>query len=90
MKIKENIIVLILALVVGVFVAIDWDVLMLKQISSGLFSFFIPGISVVVFLSGGFHQASEIHVVIGVALQIILLWWMIQIVYRAINKKKDT
>ncbi len=64
---------LILSLFVGIFVAASFENYFLDLVSSTLFKVFMPGIMVVMMIGGGREESGEALVVIGVALQMMLI-----------------
>lgn len=83
----DLVVIAALSVFVGLFVALEWDGSFMSSISSGLFTLFLPGITFVVFLFGGFHDANEVHVVLGVLVQILVLWFLLKLLYKKCNKK---
>ncbi len=86
-KIGEVVIVLLLSFPLGIFVALDWKNSILNLVSTYLFELFLPSISIVIVLFGGFHQANEFQVTLGVVLQLLLLWLVFRFILKKINRK---
>lgn len=88
-KYSDIIVIAFLSILVGMFVAQEWINPIINTISSYLFDLFLPGISVVILLFGGVHDASEIHVVLGVLVQSLVLWILLKLIYKKALLKKD-
>jgi len=74
----EKLFITIIAIILAVLTAIQWDTPFLETTSSILFQIFLPGIWVAMQFSGGPHNASELNVMIGVFLQVIFVYWGIK------------
>jgi len=77
-KLKEFILVILVSVLVGVFVALKWDIVWVDYFSEKLFLFFLPGIMMAIAFNGGVSDANEIIVFFGVVAQALILWWIIQ------------
>ncbi len=81
-KTIEYIYVIIISTAIAWYIIFDWTNDILNIISSLLFKFFLPVVSAVIIVTGGFHEASEYHVVIGVILQMLLLWFILKFIIK--------
>ncbi len=76
---------LLFSLLVGIFVATKFYNYFLDLVASALFVVFLPGIMVVVTLGGGRENTSEVHMVLGVALQLMIMLWLIRKLIKGIR-----
>ena len=77
----ETISVLSVSLIIGVFVAYQWDNSLVEQVSSAMYTLFLPGILAIITIGSGFHGSNEAHIVLGVVVQFLLLWLLAKYLY---------
>lgn len=81
--IGKFVIVLLLSVIIGIVAAFPWESHFFGVLGSFLFSFFLPGIIFVAFIGGGMHDLAEVDVVLGVLVQMVVMWGALSLVIRS-------
>ncbi len=84
-KLNKMASLLFLSLVLSVFIFTEWANEFLSNVSSFLFTFFLPTVAPIILLFGAKENSNEFSIFIGIAIQCFVLYYVIKTIINKIN-----